>query len=210
MKCCSAAVFLPYRVVLFFLSNAREGIRQVKRREFITLLGGAAAAWPFAATGRQRARVCADLGCSALAAPSPDQLLAALRRGLARIRLRGGPKSSRWRYIPRTQSLTSLQRTRPSLFGYRSNIICAHSSHRPALAAKEETSEIPIVMAAGEVTDSRPGSSQCWPDQAAISSGCAGRDAEMRRKSVELIRGFSIALLGSSDRCHRQRARSLR
>src|SRR3954466_10248037 len=81
LKCC-AAVFLPYRIVLSFLSKAREGIRQVKRREFITLLGGAAAAWPFAAAGPQATKV-STVGVVALAAPSPDRLLAALRRGLS-------------------------------------------------------------------------------------------------------------------------------
>src|SRR5437764_2685587 len=60
----------------------------MKRREFIRLLGGAAAAWPLAARAQQ-ARQPARIGFLRAAAP-PEHTMAALRRGLADHRTHEG------------------------------------------------------------------------------------------------------------------------
>ena len=53
----------------------------MKRREFITLLGGAAAAWPLAARGQQRAPAVVGLLSSVPFETRPEQV-AAFHRGL--------------------------------------------------------------------------------------------------------------------------------
>jgi putative tryptophan/tyrosine transport system substrate-binding protein len=113
----------------------------MKRREFITLLGGAAASLPLAA-GAQQARV---YTVGVLTLPDPEPLLKALREGLRDAgyveggNLRLEVRSAAGRLDLQLEKATELVRLKVDL------IVTFFTP--PALAAKQATSDIPIVMA---------------------------------------------------------------
>ena len=155
----------------------------MRRREFITLLGGAAAAWPLAARAQQ-ARVY-TIGVLTLTSPSPEPLLEALREGLHDAgyvegrNLRLEIRSAAGRPDLQLEKATELVHLKVDL------IITFFTP--TALAAKQATRDIPIVMAgAGDPVAVGLVASLARPGGNVTGQSSGG--AEVAGKSVELIR----------------------
>src|SRR5262245_28124002 len=156
----------------------------MRRRDFITLLGGAVAAWPLAAHGQQATPLIGYLGISS---PEPfASRLQAFRHGLSEtgyVEGRNVTIDYRWA----ENQLDRLGALAVDLVNHRPSTIVAAGSLAGALAVKAATTTIPIVfetgadpVAAGLVPSlSRPGGN---------ITGVTSLNMKVSPKRLELLR----------------------
>jgi putative ABC transport system substrate-binding protein len=119
----------------------------MRRRDFITLFGGATAAWPLTAHSQTRARPVVGI-LSATASDAPRNLIEAILRGLGKMGYADGDTVSieyRWA----DGDYSKLSQLASELVSRGVSILVANGSADAAKAAKAATSTIPIVFAIG-------------------------------------------------------------
>jgi len=125
------------------------GVSAVKRREFITLVGGAAAAWPLAARAQQadRVRRIGVLMNTGADEPESQARLAAFMQGLQELGwAAGGNLRIDYRWSP--GDLARLRKDAAELVALRPEIILAGVGPT-TFTLQQVTRTIPIVMAQG-------------------------------------------------------------
>ena len=155
----------------------------IRRRAFITVLGGAAAAWPLAARAQQRPAVPVVGYLRAGGPPSVDGLVA-FRRGLNELGFVEGRNVAialRW-----AEQYDRLPALAAELVGLRVPVIFANNL-AAALAAKNATTTIPIVFQIGG-DPIRDGIVTSLSRPSGNLTGVTAFDGELLPKRLELLR----------------------
>jgi putative ABC transport system substrate-binding protein len=163
----------------------------VKRREFITLLGGSAAAWPLAARAQQPGKL-PTIGFFGSTTPAAQsQLTAAFVQRLRELGwIEGRTVAIEYRSERFAEYATELVRLKV-------DVILTHNTP-PVLAVKQATSVIPIVFAtAGDPVETGVVASLARPGGnitglSSQSPDLAGKQIELLREVVPGLRRFAI------------------
>jgi putative ABC transport system substrate-binding protein len=157
----------------------------MRRREFITLLGGAAAAWPFAAPGQQSTMPVVGFLSASREESSREHLRPAFHQGLRQVGFVEGQNAIieyRWA----NGQYDKLPAMAADLVARQVAVITTTGGTASAVAAKTATASIPIVFAIGSdpVRDGLVASLN-RPDGNA--TGVSYLSAELETKRLELL-----------------------
>src|SRR5215212_5596007 len=172
----------------------------VRRREFIGLLGGAAAVWPLAAHTQQPKMP--TIGALVIGNINPEQFWREFRQGLRDLGYVEG-QNIRFEFRSAEGHLDRLPELAAELVRLKTDIIVTWFTPT-AVAAKQATDKIPIVMAeTGDPVGT--GLVASLPRPGGNVTGIASATAELAGKSVQLIRdmlpsaGRVTALANATD-----------
>src|SRR5947199_5878205 len=155
----------------------------MRRREFITLFGGAAAAWPLSARAQQPK--VPTIGALDIGNISPEEFWREFRQGLRDLGYIEG-QNIRFEFRSAEGHLDRLPELAAQLVALKVDVIVTWFTPT-ALAAKQATREIPIVMAeTGDPVGT--GLIASLPRPGGNVTGLASVTAELAGKSVQLIR----------------------
>jgi putative ABC transport system substrate-binding protein len=157
----------------------------IRRREFIFILGGTAAAWPLSARAQQPTMpVVGFLHAGSLAVNSRS--VAAFHEGLAEagyVKGRNVAIEFRWA----NNQLNQLPALVADLVGLRPAVIVAAGALRSALEAKSATSTIPIVLAGAAFDPVKEGFVASFNRPSGNVTGLTVLNTELLGKRLELL-----------------------
>jgi putative ABC transport system substrate-binding protein len=156
----------------------------IRRRDLITLLGGAVAAWPLAARAQQQQMPTVGLLAGLSATDRPD-LTEALRQGLNEAGYSEG-RNVQIEYRYADDRIDQLPALATDLINRRVAVIAAVGGNNTGLVAKSLTSTIPIVFTSGlDPVEAGLVTSLNRPE--ANVTGVSWFTAELGQKHVELL-----------------------